>query len=469
MKQILTYLMILVATGFGWARAGYTAIPHSESYYLKAAGLGEGGTGADMGIGEEPHRRRQSANYRMIDVLGQSLIMAESGHRPFIRTGDRRVYVGVLPALLDLENTIPTALECEGETSSLEISSVVPGLTAIFNHSDLTRAADRYRIQVARSEDFSDLAWESGVSGTAMAETAAGLRCPALTYSGDELHTDGTTYYWRIKFWDTSGNEGAWSETALFGMVYSLPTAPTELECEGAVEPLEVLDLTPEFTATFNDPEVGDTSECFQIEVSRDAGFGDLIWNPGQEWGEMAAVTAGERSSEISYGGDRLYTDGSQYWWRVRFRDRTGNESPWSAGATFTMLNSVPTGPTSLEVEGETAPEAVSTLEPGLCAVFNDPEAGDTAMVYQVVVYEAGGFSSPSWDSGWTEMEPLPNGESFCLNFPGEGVVFDGTTYYWQVRFEDAAGNEGEWSEPGEFTMADYATAPSSPDTLRVN
>ncbi len=32
-----------------------------------------------------------------------------------------------------------------------------------------------------------------------------------LTYTGPDLYPDGTTYYWRIRLWDDSDNEGAWT------------------------------------------------------------------------------------------------------------------------------------------------------------------------------------------------------------------------------------------------------------------
>ncbi len=322
---------------------------------------------------------------------------------------------------------------------------------------------------LSQTEYDYETVWDSGAEGSVMPLTGEGERSSEIPYAGTPIHTDGSMYQWRIKFWDQAGNEGAWSEPGLFTMVYSLPTEPTDLLCEGGAAPAGVLDLTPKFSAVFNDPEAGDTAYYYGIQVSRDEVFSDLAWGGGEEWLEMAGVTAGDRSSELSYAGDRLYTDGSRYWWRIRFRDRTGNESSWSVGADFTMFDSVPTAPTELEAEGEPAPGAVDTVEPSLCAVFNDPEAGDTATAYRVVVYAEGEPGSPVWESGWTGMDPLTAGESLCLDYPGDGVVFDGTTYYWRIQFEDATGNEGEWSEPGEFTMADYDTPPSAPDTLRVN
>ena len=48
-----------------------------------------------------------------------------------------------------------------------------------------------------------------------MSDTTAGNRCPDITYAGTSL-AGGTTYYWRITFWDDDGTEGAVSATQNF-------------------------------------------------------------------------------------------------------------------------------------------------------------------------------------------------------------------------------------------------------------
>src|SRR5262249_9184307 len=58
------------------------------------------------------------------------------------------------------------------------------------------------------------LMWDSGTS--TMATTTAGSRSPDITYNGTPLFPDGSTYWWRIKFWDSSGNEGPFSTSTDF-------------------------------------------------------------------------------------------------------------------------------------------------------------------------------------------------------------------------------------------------------------
>ncbi len=68
-----------------------------------------------------------------------------------------------------------------------------------------------YRIQVASVRDFptTDLVWESGKT-----ESSESVLVP---YTGKAL-LSGNRYYWRVKIWDTKGNESSWSEPAFWEM-----------------------------------------------------------------------------------------------------------------------------------------------------------------------------------------------------------------------------------------------------------
>ena len=51
------------------------------------------------------------------------------------------------------------------------------------------------------------------------------------------------------------------------------PTAPTSLQTEGLTNPTTVSDLTPEFSAIFNDPDTSDSSNYYQIQVNTNSSF----------------------------------------------------------------------------------------------------------------------------------------------------------------------------------------------------
>ena len=55
--------------------------------------------------------------------------------------------------------------------------------------------------------------WDSGQQAIS---TIDGDRTEDITYAGTPLTNEGTTYYWRIKFWDLEDYEGEWSAVAQF-------------------------------------------------------------------------------------------------------------------------------------------------------------------------------------------------------------------------------------------------------------
>lgn len=97
-----------------------------------------------------------------------------------------------------------------------------PAFSAIFDDPNTSNTSSSYQIQVGNDSDWSDAAelWDSGKSFQSACNENS--RCSDITYTGSTL-SDGSTYYWRIKFWDNLDSEGSWSTTQQFSM-NSLPT-----------------------------------------------------------------------------------------------------------------------------------------------------------------------------------------------------------------------------------------------------
>ena len=122
------------------------------------------------------------------------------------------------------------------------------------------------------------------------------------------------------------------------------PTAPTSLQTEGSTNPATVSDTTPEFSAIFNDPDTSDSSNYYQIQVNTSSDFtGTVMWNTTKT--SMASTSKGSRSPQISYAGTTLTLNGSTYYWRIKFWDVGGLESPWSSTANFKMCTNVDCDP----------------------------------------------------------------------------------------------------------------------------
>jgi len=88
--------------------------------------------------------------------------------------------------------------------------------SAVFNAPQNDMVSSAYRLEVATDNTFISPFWDSGK--VTFNDCAYLTRCPDIAYAGDTL-TLGTTYYWRIRFWDNNDNQGNWSDAAVFTLV----------------------------------------------------------------------------------------------------------------------------------------------------------------------------------------------------------------------------------------------------------
>ncbi len=242
------------------------------------------------------------------------------------------------------------------------------------------------------------------------------------------------------------------------------PTTPTGLLINNTASPAVVADTTPYFSAIFNDPNSGDYSEQYQIQVNTNNTFtGTVMWDTGLT--SMARTYQGQRTPNINYGGSTLSLDGSTYYWRIRMSDAALLTSPYSAVAQFTM-NRAPATPTSLQTEGATNPTCVSDATPEFTAIYSDPD-GHSASKYQIQVNTNSSFTGTTmWDSGLTGGISTPSGSrTDPISYAGTPLTFNGTTYYWRIRFADEYGTVSPWSATANFRMNIPPTAPTQPLT----
>lgn len=111
------------------------------------------------------------------------------------------------------------------------------------------------------------------------------------------------------------------------------PTAPTDLEVDEKSNPTGancISDLTPGFTAIFNDDDIGDQSNAIEIQVGSASGLSDM-WDSG--WLADSTIE-GNRCTAKTYDGAAL-SAGTSYWWRCRFRDDDDAEGAWSEWQQF--------------------------------------------------------------------------------------------------------------------------------------
>ena len=101
---------------------------------------------------------------------------------------------------------------------------------------------------------------------------------------------------------------------------------------------IKISDSTPEFSAIYDDPDSGDYAQYYQIQVIKyDGTWSSPIWDSGKtEFG--TSVLEGDRTEDISYGGDPLRLDGMKYYWRIKLWDDEDNEGPWTNGKDYFIM-----------------------------------------------------------------------------------------------------------------------------------
>ena len=109
--------------------------------------------------------------------------------------------------------------------------------------------------------------------------------------------------------------------------VWAGPLAPSHLRCEYLENPVAVDVAAPRFAWVLNHTDRAQLQTAYQVQVSRDPKFQKQnVWDSGD-------VKSAD-SIQVEYQGQPLQSD-TQYFWRVRFRDTAGAQSPWSEAATF--------------------------------------------------------------------------------------------------------------------------------------
>ncbi|NLZ24656.1 DUF2341 domain-containing protein, partial [Candidatus Dojkabacteria bacterium] len=116
---------------------------------------------------------------------------------------------------LNLPPNPPTELLVNKRRSPL-ISIFNPSFSAVFSDPNKEDTGEYFQIEISTDSTFSsNILWDS--KKQSMPSTKNGERSAELKYRGSKLNE--SLYYWRIKFWDNNGNEGAWSEVSTFRIV----------------------------------------------------------------------------------------------------------------------------------------------------------------------------------------------------------------------------------------------------------
>jgi len=219
---------------------------------------------------------------------------------------------------------------------------------------------------------------ERSVDGGAFTQIAT-VGANVTSYS-DTTTSAGHKYEYRVCAYNAAGD----SAYSLSNAIWTSPTPPTDLLCEGLTNPTDVTDTTPEFSA-IGHGGAGDTLTHAWIQVDDDSAFGSPIWDSG--WIDITDFTVENRCQNISYGGSAL-TRGKKYYWRIRFKNAQGRTGQWSTESAYFILRLLP--PSNLQVTDVQADSVTIQFD-----------AADGAEKYRM-------YRRVKGETTWTFVEEIP-------------------------------------------------------------
>jgi DNA-binding ferritin-like protein (Dps family) len=324
-------------------------------------------------------------------------------------TGSEKPCLKVTYTVLNHPPNAPTSLLCEGQTNPTEITDTTPEFSAICTDNDNGDTLTHCAIQVDDDPGFGSPIWDSGK--TAIPDFIEGNRCSDVSYAGGSL-TPGTTYYWRVKFWDDNGAEGAWStETATFRLYLRVEDAWVYWRFDNST-----------------------------IDGDHKDG-----------WGAMSCPDAPATLGIWSYNIEGEYLrphTGETIYWRVKARASDGREnwSPVYTGGKIVRPYVAPNPPTDLKVEGQTSPQELTTLTPEFSFKYTH-DTGDDMQAFQIQVGTSPG-GNDMWDN--TQDYNAENGAIVTVTYAGDPLS-GGATYWWRVKVQDNKNCWSDWSAGGSL------------------
>lgn len=108
------------------------------------------------------------------------------------------------------------------------------------------------------------------------------------------------------------------------------PYAPFYLRVDYVESSLGITNAEPVFSWLMKDDDRGERQTAYEIIVA--SSYEKLSVNAGDTW--STGWVQSDRQSGIPYGG-KAFTGKTDYYWKVRLKDKDGHASPFSAPATF--------------------------------------------------------------------------------------------------------------------------------------
>ena len=215
----------------------------------------------------------------------------------------------------------------------------------------------------------------------------------------------GTTYYWRVRASNGSGNS-PWS--VVWSFITETPTLAAPTLISPADNSTEIV-----LTGTTSQWSAVNTATSYEYQLDDNASFTSPLSN------SVTTLTASTGT----------LIAGTTYYWRVRAINGTGN-SPWSVVWSFITETPTLAAPTLINPGNN----STGVLLVGTTLQWSSV---NTATSYEYQLDDNSSFTSPLSNSVTTLTAPT-------------GTLIAGTTYYWRVRAINGTGNS-PWSVVWSF------------------
>ena len=224
------------------------------------------------------------------------------------------------------------------------------------------------------------------------------------------------------------------------------PNPPSNLKCNGEINPINLADFTPDLSWNFSDPDPDNTQSAYRVIVSSDITI--IQSNIGNIYDTNKVFS---QTNYITYNGVALIPK-TTYYWKVMTWDNFNSSSPYSTAASFvTAENSPPNPPINLKCNGLINPVNLTDLTPELSWEFNDPNPGDSQTAYQLLVADEMNSMNNNIGNKW---------DTGKVNSTANIVIYNGSplqpsgVYYFKVRTWDKSGAVSPYSTILSFIMS---------------
>ncbi|MFN7161162.1 MAG: S-layer homology domain-containing protein [Candidatus Gracilibacteria bacterium] len=365
-------------------------------------------------------------------------------------------------------NTTVNTAQSGEDDPYLDSTDVV--FSAIYKDVNPGDVASKYQLQIATDDEFTDIIYDSGSAGTALNNAVVvDGRSEDITIPGGTIDAD-ITYYWRIKFWDNNGAEGAFSadgSSAAEFTVLSDQVAPLAT----SIPAMSATNVSPNTNIQFDftDPGTGINLNNLFIDIDAIAAVSGGVCETGYVC-TFTNITDGIRviinpdvNLPVSQAVNVNYYVEDNAFLPNYLQDTLTFTTGTGSG------NNTPTAPTNLfsntaantAQSGSTDPANLNSTSVVFSGIYNDVDTSDTATQYILDIATDAAFTDIIYASGATTLT-----NAVSVGNRSEDIVIPNGTinvevpYYWRLAFVDNNNGTGAFSSTAQFMVAD-STAPT--------